>query len=582
MAFLSNSDFKPDDLDIPKTLSGGPYKGKYRTKAVYLKIKDNKKFNLGVDGKGEDVTGLRLLTKAGKDLPKKKNTESGSIIVKKTFVANFPYQLEYKKGRSPTKHQISITKVFKDLDLGGKPAGGVDPNAKKITINTAQQEQISALICSAVLSKTKKWKSFLEMYNAKASGLQKIHPGLKIKGAPYEKDDWWKHFVLQFENIETLTGLKKGHFEEFNRDGGFMDFISKLVTSGKGGSLLAKDYNRFAEKDSWNPADIWLLDTSPTPAYKKLMEELESAKTIAKINDALRIAFTNQVVVGISLKKSGGKGGQIFYEKVNLYNTTKAQKLPSVKIDRIEFDPYFDGQGFPSVTSNIFFKDNEQRVYKLIFRRNDPGVTDITYEFAELQMKHQMGKVPKDRFKLAIQDHLGKNIEYPGQASYTTFAGGSTSSGIKSWKTIKTNANKILKESGYRWTVGDQSKNRVKPERPTGVKKKDWDEKQAKAAAEEAEKKTMANTAKAWKDFLPNLEKSWKVGGKKSIKWGGNSTMMQMVDFLNILQLLIKKLGKTERKNKKIPSFEEVLTEVFYYAQKKGQKWDFGPFGKLY
>lgn len=92
----------------------------------------------------------------------------------------------------------------------------------------------------------------------------------------------------------------------------------------------------------------------------------------------------------------------------------------------------------------------------------------------------------------------------------------------------------------------------------------------------------MANTAKAWKDFLPNLEKSWKVGGKKSIKWSGNSTMMQMVDFLNILQLLIVKLGKTERKNKKIPSFEEVLTEVFYYAQKKGQKWDFGPFGKLY
>ena len=78
------------------------------------------------------------------------------------------------------------------------------------------------------------------------------------------------------------------------------------------------------------------------------------------------------------------------------------------------------------------------------------------------------------------------------------------------------------------------------------------------------------------------METSWQVGGKKSIKWSGNSTMMQMVDFLNILQLLIDKLGKTERKNKDIISFEEVLTEVFYYAQKKGQKWDFGPFGKLY
>ena len=236
-------------------------------------------------------------------------------------------------------------------------------------------------------------------------------------------------------------------------------------------------------------------------------------------------------------------------------------------------------RGFPSVTSNIFFKDNEQRTYKFIFRRNDPGVTDITYEFAELQMKHQMGKVPKDRFRIRIKEFLGKSIDYPGQGSYTTFNGGSTTSGNRSWKTIKTNANKILTQSGYTWTVGDKSKNRVKPERPKGVKKKDWDKEQAAA---EAEKETMENTAIHWKNFLTNLEKSWKVGGKKSIKWGGNSTMMQMVDFLNILQLLIDKLGKTERKNKDIISFEEVLTEVFYYAQKKGQKWDFGPFGKLY
>ena len=101
MAFLNNGDFKPDGRDFPKKISGtGPYKGKYRTKAVKLKIKDNKKFNLGVDGNGEDVTGLRLLTKAGKPVPKKKKEfkdEEGSILSEKIFNANWPYQLEYKK-----------------------------------------------------------------------------------------------------------------------------------------------------------------------------------------------------------------------------------------------------------------------------------------------------------------------------------------------------------------------------------------------------------------------------------------------------------------------------------------------------
>jgi len=585
MAFLKKNDFEPDGLDIPKDIRGrGPYKGKYRTKAVKLKIKDNKKFNLGVDGNGEDVTGLRLLTKAGKPVPSNKKNkisdEEGSILSEKNFNANWPYQLEYKKGRSKTKHIIGIIKVFKDLDLGGKPAGGVDPDAKVMSINTAEQVKISALICEQVLNKkTPKWDSFLKMYNDPKSGLKKIHPGMKIKGAPYEKDDWWKHFVLQFENIETLTGLTPNKFEVFTRDGEFMDFISTLVTTGKGGSLLPKYYNKFGEKDSWNPADIWLIDTDPTPAYTKLMEDLRSATTIAEINDALRIAFTNEVVVGISLKKTGGKGGKIFYEKVNLYNTTKQQKLPSVTIDRIEFDPYFNGQGFPSVTSNIFFKDNKQRTYKLIFRRNNPGVSDITYEFAELQMKHQMGKVPKDRFKIRIEEFLSIK-ELPGKDSYITFAGGSTTSG-KSWKTIKTNANKLLTKSGYKWTVGDQSKNRVKPEKPAGANKKNWDKEQAEA---EAEALTMKATAVHWKDFLKNLETSWQVDGRQSVKWSGNSTMMQMVDFLNILQLLIDKLGKTKltRTNKNIISFEELLTEVFYYAHKKGQKWDFGPFGKLY
>ena len=556
MGFLTKGDFEPKDKKrgIPKTASKGIYNGKYRTQIVHLKIKNKAPFNLGIDGTGENIVGIRLLTKSGKVV-----SSSDAIINQKTFDTNWSYQLEYQKGKSKTKHKINITKVFKDKDFGGSTGASTGTSKKgPIKIDTAQQERVTALIFEQVLNKkTPKWKTFEQMYDASSSGLKKIHPNLKVEN--YKKDDWWKHFDLQFNNIDKLTDLKSNHFEVFNRDGDFMDFISKLVTKGTGGKLLPKEHGIFNAKDSWNPADIWLIDTAPSGPYTKLMADLKSATTIAKLNDILRIAFNKQIVVGISLKKSGGFGGKIFYEKVNLYKNASTQKLPLINIEQIEFDPYFDGNGFPSVTSAFTLKDNNGRIYKLIFRRNSPGVTDITYEFLEPGMKHQMGKVPKDRFA-SVLGKLG--LTYPSKSHYSSFSSGSSASKLK-WNSIKKNANKLLSE--YKWTVGSQSSNRVDIKKPKQVSKEEW-----AVRVEQAEKETMKNTSVHWKNFVKNLEKSWEVGGL----WPGNSTMMQMIDFLNVLQLVADK--------KKKKGFEQLLTDIFYYAQKKGQKWGFGPFSKLY
>ncbi len=146
------------------------------------------------------------------------------------------------------------------------------------------------------------------------------------------------------------------------------------------------------QKDSWNPADIWLIDTAPNGPFKKVKEQLENALSIKAINNILRIAFNKNIIVGISLKKSRGTTGTLLYEKINLYTTVKQQKLPLVKIQYIEFDPYYERGGFPSVTSNIVFEDNEKRIYYLTFRRNRAVVGDITYEFLEKGMPAQIGK----------------------------------------------------------------------------------------------------------------------------------------------------------------------------------------------
>ena len=93
-----------------------------------------------------------------------------------------------------------------------------------------------------------------------------------------------------------------------------MDFISKLITQGEGGNLLAKEYAKFSEKDSWNPADIWLL-SSTGDANAVLKDLKENGSSIQKVNAILKLAYKNRQVVGISLKKVGKT---VKYEEVNL------------------------------------------------------------------------------------------------------------------------------------------------------------------------------------------------------------------------------------------------------------------------
>lgn len=498
--------------------SKGPYKNKYRDKIFALKIKDGKPFDIG-NGK--------------------------TIYGKKFIVKKWPYILEYTESKKSKKVlKIEATKIFKDVDFGGSPVSG----GNSVSIDTAQQEKITALIFEQVLNKkTKKWKSFEMMYDDPKSGLKKIHPKLKIEDQ--DKNHWWKHFELQFNEIDKVTDLKSNHFEVFNRDGGFMAFISQLVTKGVGGALLAKEFSKFSQKDSWNPADIWLIDTAPAGPYKKLLNELEKATTVVKINTLLRIAFIKNVVVGISLKKSRGASGTLLYEKVNLYSAISDQKLPKVKIKYIEFDPYFERGGFPSVTSNIVLEDNKQNTYYLTFRRNRAVIGNITYEFFQKGMPAQIGKVPKDRFNQVLKKH---NLSFPTHSDHKKY-------NESYWKKTKSKAEKILKD--YAWQVGGRSKSRVKLPKPKNLSKEEWEL--------ELDKKTTKNVDLQWKNFIPNMKKSWSNGA-----WLGNVSMMQMCDFLSILSELKEKLGSNK--------FEGLMTDLFYYAQKKGQKWEFGPFGKLY
>jgi hypothetical protein len=121
---------------------------------------------------------------------------------------------------------------------------------------------------------------------------------------------WLASYYYQTKAL--LKKYSKSHFKEVRIDrdspGGFMEFISNLIKP-----------LGVAKKDAWDPADIWIEDTSKQP--KDVTKILKDIVTFGKnekpddrkmqilklqqLNAKLRDFYRKEKVVGVSLKKAG-------------------------------------------------------------------------------------------------------------------------------------------------------------------------------------------------------------------------------------------------------------------------------------
>ena len=171
---------------------------------------------------------------------------------------------------------------------------------------TEEQEKGSAYIFRRALNDNRGWQTWedivadVETYD----GLVKIFDG----DVP---DDWLISYFAQQKVL--LNEVKPVQFSEFDHSGkgSFMDFITKLVL-GKFNSSLSLG----GKKDSWNPADIWIISGNEQQIRNELTESVKgSYQTIHELNGVLRTMYLKKRVMGISLKKTGRTA---YYEKVNL------------------------------------------------------------------------------------------------------------------------------------------------------------------------------------------------------------------------------------------------------------------------
>ena len=468
-------------------------------------------------------------------------------------------QFEIKSDGHPpsAKNPDGTIKDSKYETLGWKQIEKKTFSSKSITISTEEQEKISLKIFKYVLgNKTQSWQSFDQMFNAPNSEVHKIFPDLPLLS------DWYQHFTLQFNSIKETTNLPNNKFDvyEYDGEGSFMDYISDLVT---------KEMNLYSKKDSWNPADIWLINSSTINGYikkfnaiaKKLKdneynEEPGKAyghQAIQDLNFVLKEAFRANEIVGISLKKSDGK--DLHYELFNLAADTQddSKNLPNVEYDKIQLScEYNKSTGtFTSKTSYVFVNDNKKSSYKLAYKSNTGrNLGNITYEFLPTTNASAfLGKVPKDRLKDFLKDNIQKFFPV-GKGNQPLLN-----------RSIMASRNSKDKKSFGNPFVTEMAQSVILPTEWTPSVRKFYEAK-VSVIQQQFGKSNITGLG----NYVDNLEDSYSKGGL-SIK---NSSMIQMVEFTYQMAML--------KQNKRLQTF---LTKCFYFAQKRGEIYNFGPFGKL-
>ena len=396
---------------------------------------------------------------------------------------------------------------------------------------TAMQELATAWILKRAFQDNVKFNSEEDIVRDASTlkGLQKIFKYNQkqlfifktpiVQKTPEAK--WLNTFYLQQKKL--LEEFSDARFTVFNREGGFMQFITDLI----------KDKFGIARKDSWNPADIWLIKEKNV-FRKKIIKACSGAsgtQTIAELNTMMRSMFMNREVVGISLKLISGKEAK--YEEINVSDSFfKKLEMPkdnyNYTLSRIVIKLNLNKDSFATQDTNIFLKnaDNKEIAKFQIKGNTTSRLANLKFEGTEIGASAaRLGKAP-----LNLVEKLSATKGYDSNLY-----------------------NAMTKKNGNYPVSLEQFQS-------------------AQYGYAEMFKRVVAS--KLVKDVgittVPEFSNNMSTVFNSSSSHIANVKLMQLY-FVDRLLMLSP--------NKR----DEYLTDLLFIAQKKGNKvFDFGPFGKLY
>ena len=308
---------------------------------------------------------------------------------------------------TPKGGTITLGKLSKANIKAGGSSGGADAKS------TAVQERGSAYILQRVLKNNKTYRS--------PDDIRKDTQAYKALKNIWKKEnvDWEDSWIDDYykQQARMLIEYSNPRFTEFVRDGGFMKYITDLV----------RTKYQISQKDNWNPADIWLIKDQRNTI--KMIEDLVdggTTQTIQELNAILRTLFTDEIVVGVSLKKVSGK--EAYFERVNLSEKDfKSYKQMYFTISEVKCDLSLgkDKKGrtsFSTQDSRVFV-DGPKTTYNFQIKANDSSkISNLKWEpTASGQAAARLGKAPVDMVKKLMIDYGirfdNKNGQYPKSLS---------------------------------------------------------------------------------------------------------------------------------------------------------------------
>ena len=314
---------------------------------------------------------------------------------------------ETKKGKERTYN------IYAGKNNGGK----ADPlkirfrqsgKLTKTVAGTEQQELGSAFIFRRALNDNAGWKKWQDIVTD-----DDTYPELVNIFRGSVPDSWLISYFAQSEAL--LNQVKPPKMSEFNRDGGFMKFITDLINKKFG----------ISKKDTWNPADIWIINGTQNNIEQRIKNAIEGKhQTIQQLNGILRKMFDDEEVMGISLKKTGPTA---YYEKVNLEGL-----IPDTKEDNFDVPMTDFKANFMIESTGMFTQDvkivvdavSENKTFTFQIKANDSGArngSNLKFEpTAKGSGLARLGKAPVDEVAELLKDlNRGSAFEnryqdYPG------------------------------------------------------------------------------------------------------------------------------------------------------------------------
>jgi len=550
-------------------------------KEIVLSLWNGDKDDIGKPGTPLYVFKIGKTTKVIRD-PSKKTTDTSGKINNK----GKPWGPFVKPSNAPwTVIQETISlKMFEHLIGTGGGIPGVKTGEDGFGDQPPWHKQfLKDGFCNKVIE-PKLWPHIHhpDNYQKKENDDGTLEP--QVSGS---KTEWLGHFKRQYAWIAANTKFPKGKFDIFNYED-FMKFISDIVLHGEW-----KVFGKITKKDAWNPADIWIVRKGDE--FDTLKIALAGAPSILKLNEALKNAFKNNLVCGISLKQSHPTPG-VRYEEVNLTLTTKQFTDPSttpfVTFDSFGLDIPFDGTKFPAKgytkkTNDIIFSTKAKAVMKPIGKlrigSNSSKPGNITQDMHGIgHFKAAFGKMPRDMGWRLLQQEFSTVLTDKGIFGFPGYNGG-------------------IKDKTYIHGKSADPKSKIKlPKEKLKENKKYWEDRVTYITTLggivwNSVSSIGQNQINNLVTNLGYLEKNGDPRAKppnNEITKETNASL-QFVEMLYLYCVLWQTQhltdpptgpGNVHFSKSGQSKFDWIMSKFFYFSQKKGSAFgsNFGPFGKLY